>query len=69
MKLFGSYHCLNCGNSFKTGKFSADYLDVYDDICPYCGAPADETFFEWLRYGGIKVWFNNLKRRLYGKKK
>lgn len=69
MRIFGKYMCLNCGERFRTGKFSNNDLDVYDDICPYCGALADETFLEWVRFGGIKVWFNNVKRRQNGKKK
>jgi len=64
MKIFGKYMCLNCGNRFKTGAFCNDKeeIELYDDICPYCGAPADETFWEWLRYGGIKVWYHKIKK-------
>lgn len=66
MRLFGKYMCLNFGNRFKTGCFedeleSEEARELYDDICPNCGAPADETLYEWLRFGGLKVRYNFIK--------
>lgn len=33
------WFCLNCLNSFRTGRFSRFDNRLYDDICPICGAP------------------------------
>lgn len=32
------YFCPNCLRLFRTGKFNRFDLDVYDDVCPNCGA-------------------------------
>lgn len=32
------YFCPNCLQLFRTGKFSRFDLNIYDDVCPYCGA-------------------------------
>ena len=32
------YFCENCGNFFCTGKFDKNDHEMYDDVCPYCGA-------------------------------
>ena len=31
------YFCLSCLRLFRTGKFSRFDLNIYDDVCPYCG--------------------------------
>lgn len=33
------YYCENCDTTFRTGKFSKSDSEIYDDICPNCGAP------------------------------
>lgn len=33
------YFCDNCLRTFRTGRFSRFDSFLYDDICPYCGAP------------------------------
>ena len=33
------YFCENCWALFRTGRFSRFDSMMYDDICPYCGAP------------------------------
>lgn len=35
------YFCLNCDNLFYTGKFWRNDSDLYDDVCPNCGAMAE----------------------------
>lgn len=32
------YFCDNCLHSFRTGKFSRFDSQLYDDVCPNCGA-------------------------------
>lgn len=32
------YFCSNCLRLFRTGKFSRFDLNIYDDVCPHCGA-------------------------------
>lgn len=34
------YSCQNCGKLFNTGKFDDSDSDIYDNICPNCGAVA-----------------------------
>lgn len=52
---FHRYFCGNCGKIFKTGKFHKDDLDIYDDVCPYCGALAC-TALEYLDCLWYKLW-------------
>ena len=33
------YFCGKCLQTFRTGRFSRFDDIIYDDICPYCGAP------------------------------
>ena len=40
------YFCPNCNHTFLTGKFDRADRDIYDDICPYCGA-------EGLTFAGL----------------
>lgn len=54
-KLFGRYCCANCGKLFRTGKFDEDDLDIYDDVCPYCGALAD-TPKEYFICSIARIW-------------
>lgn len=48
-KLFNRYFCNNCGHWFRTGCYSKkeelECKDLYDDICPRCGA----ITFEWYQ--------------------
>lgn len=55
--------CDNCGHIFKTGLLpdeqqyvkrnpntpeSEELIELYDEVCPYCGAYPPGTFWEWL---------------------
>lgn len=42
------YFCDNCYNTFRTGKFSRFDSNMYDDVCPNCGA-LGITFEELVR--------------------
>lgn len=36
------YFCTNCLKLFRTGRFGRFDDIMYDDICPYCGAPGSD---------------------------
>lgn len=57
--------CNNCGRIFRTGLFpeeqkvvkkhpdseeSKNLLELYDEVCPYCGCYPPATFLEWLEH-------------------
>lgn len=55
-KIFNRYFCNNCGHWFRTGCYTKEEeknpqcKELYDDICPKCGALSVEWyyFFDYL---------------------
>lgn len=56
-KIFNRYFCNNCGNWFRTGCFTKEEennpecKEIWDDICPKCGALS----VEWYHYPSYLV--------------
>jgi len=44
------YFCGNCGKVYKTGKFSPEDSDIYEEVCPECGCYPLDSFWFWLRH-------------------
>lgn len=68
-KIFDRYFCCNCGKWFRTGCYfeeereDPELKSLYDDVCPKCGANADEWwrcisfFYHWLK-SRLKIKIN-----------
>lgn len=62
-KLFNRYFCCNCGHWFRTGCYTkeeecSELKELYDDICPRCGADANEW---WICFA---VYWDKIKGKL-----
>ena len=57
--------CNNCGKTYKTGLFideqefvkrypnseeAKELMELYDEVCPFCGCYPPATFFEWVGF-------------------
>lgn len=72
-KIFNRYFCNNCGHWFRTGCFLPneenipESKELYDDICPRCGALVDE-WYQFIPYFFYKLLHKSRHKKLLEKK-